>query len=393
MGRRAGIAVSLLGLGAAWNGGNVGPVVAPLAEEFDVSLSDVGLLSGSVLCVGIAGAGFAGSTLSERLSVIDGLRLCCLACLVGNAAFAISPVIAGLFAGRILAGLGLGLAFLFGGVFARNTGGPKLVGVFGAGVTLGIAFALGIGGLLEDAGVDWRWAFGLSALVGVSALPLLPRSSAATAPAHEPPGEVFREAAASPRFWRLEALAVAVLAIPFVLGAWMVHYLVVEGGISTSTAGLIAFAMFGASALSRELGGQLVARGAPHGVISLAGLALGAAGIAVLGLEPSVGGALAATVLVGLGLPLPYAVIYDEGVRAVPESPVGGLGLIQAVANTFPIPVTPLLGAALASGDATAGWLALAGFVLLAALLNARAAVPPEPSRDRLAETAGAHRR
>ena len=378
MHRRAGIAVFLIGLGAAWNGGNVGPVVAPLAEEFDVSLSEVGLLSGSVLCLGIAAAGFSGSVLSERLSVIAGLRLCCLACLAGNLLFAISPGFAGLLAGRVLAGVGLGLAFLFGGVFARDTGGAKRVGVFGAGVTLGIAFALGIGGLLEDAGVDWRLAFALSALVGVSALPLLPRRSAAQAPKHEPPGELFREAAASSRFWRLEGLAVAVFAIPFVLGAWMVHYLIVEGGVSTSTAGLIAFALFGASALSRELGGQLIARGVGHGVVSLGGLAVGAVGLAVLGLEPSVGGALAAAVLVGVGLPLPYAVIYDEGVRVIPESPVGGLGLIQAVANTFPIPVTPLLGAALASGDATAGWLALAAVVALAALLNARAAIPPQ---------------
>jgi DHA1 family purine ribonucleoside efflux pump-like MFS transporter len=373
---RAAITVFLIGLGAAWNAGNVGPVVAPLAEEFDVSLSQVGLLSGSVFCVGVAGAGFFGSVLSERLSVIAGLRLCCLVCFAGNILFAISPVFGLLLAARVLVGLGLGLAFLFGGVFARDTGGGRLVGVFGAGITLGIACALGVGALMEDAGLDWRLSFALSALLGASALPLLPSHSGAKAPRHEPPGELFAEAARSPRFWRLEMVAVSAFSIPIVIGAWLVHYLATEGGLSTSTAGLIAFGLFGASAFARDFGGQLVARQVSQGAISLGGLTLGAAGLALLGLEPSLGGALGATVLIGFGLSLPYAAVYDQGVRVIPESPVGGLGLVQATANSFPIPVTPLFGAALASGDGTAAWLALAAFVLLAGLANARPAVP-----------------
>lgn len=358
-------------------------MVAPLAAEFDVNLSEVGLLSGSVFCVGVVSAGFAGAVLSERLSVLAGLRLCCLVCFAGNLLFAISPFFGGLVAARVLTGLGLGLAFLFGGVFARSTGGSKLVGVFGAGITLGIAFALAIGGLLQDADVDWRFAFLLSALIGISALPLLPRRSRAEAPKHEPLGQVLREAATSPRFWRLELVAVAAFAVPIVIGAWMVHYLITEGGMSASTAGLVAFAVFGVSAFSRDFGGVLLARGADHGAISFGGLAVGAAGLVVLAFEPTFGGALVATVLMGFGLSLPYAVAYDEGVRVIPNSPAGGLGVVQATANSFPIPVTPLLGAALTAGDGTLGWLAIAALVLLGGVLNARPAVPPARSDSR----------
>lgn len=389
MSARTAVTVFLIGLGSAWNAGNVGPVVAPLAEEFDVSLSAVGLISGSVFCVGVAGAGFSGSVLSERLSVIAGLRLCGLVCFAGNLLFAISPEFWLLLIARVLTGLGLGLAFLFGGVFARDAGGARLVGIFGAGITLGIALALGIGGLLQDADVDWRFAFVLSALLGISALPLLPRRSDAQVPPHEPPSELFSDAATSSRFWRLEMVAIAAFSIPIVIGAWMVHYLIVEGHQSASTAGLIAFALFGVSAFARDYGGQLVARSLDQGAICVSGCALGGAGLLVLGVEPSLGGALVAAVLMGFGLSLPYAVVYDQGVRVIPESPVGGLGLVQATANSFPIPVTPLFGAALASGDGTAAWVALGAFVLFAGLANLRPAVPPEQSSAPAAAPAG----
>ena len=375
---RARATAFLIGLGAAWNAGNVGPFVTQIAAEYDITLGQVGLLSGSVFCIGVSGAGFAGSWISERLSVIDGLRLCCVVCFAGNVLMAVSPWFAMALAARILTGLGLGLAFLFGGVFSRHEGGAKLVGLFGAGITLGIAFALGIGGVMEDLDVDWRWAFALSALVGVSALPLLPRHSEAQAPAHEPLREVLLEAAKSWRFWRLQGIAIPAFSIPIVIGAWFVHYLVVEGGVAPGAAGLIGFLVFAVSAVSRDLGGQLLARGAPSGLLSFGGLAAGAAGVAVLALEPSLDGGIVSAVLMGFGLSLPYAVVYDQGVRVLPDSPVGGLGVTQATSGLFPIAVTPLLGAALAADDGEAAWLAIAAFVLLGGFLNARPAVPPD---------------
>jgi cyanate permease len=42
--RRQEAGILLLALGAGWTGGNVGPVVDPVAREFDVSLAAVGLL-------------------------------------------------------------------------------------------------------------------------------------------------------------------------------------------------------------------------------------------------------------------------------------------------------------------------------------------------------------
>ncbi len=379
---RARATVFLIGLGSAWNAGNIGPVVTEIASEYGVTLGQVGLMSGSVFCVGVAGAGFAGSWISERISVIDGLRLCCAVCFVGNVLVAVSPDFELALAARVLTGLGLGLAFLFGGVYARHEGGSKLVGLFGAGITLGIAFALGIGGLMQDLGVDWRWAFALSALVGVSALPLLPRHSEAETPKHEPLRKVLIEAATSVRFWRLQGIAIPSFSVPIVIGAWFVHYLVTEGDVAPGAAGAIAFLVFASSAISRDIGGQLLARGTPSGLLSFGGLAIGAAGIAVLAVEPSVAGGLISAALMGIGLSLPYAVCYEQGERVLPDSPVGGLGVTQATANSFPITVTPLLGAAFAAGDGEAAWLAIAVFVLVGGILNLRPAVPPEQTES-----------
>jgi len=276
----------------------------------------------------------------------------------------------------VLTGIGLGLAFLFGGVFARHEGGPKLVGLFGVGITLGI------GGLLADLDVDWRLAFVLSALVGVSALPLLPRHSEAQPPEHEPLREVTVQAATSSRFWRLQGIAIPAFSVPIVIGCWFVNYLVAFGDVAAGAAGFLVFAV---SAASRDLSGQLLARGAPPGVLSLFGLAIGAGGAAVLALEPSLAGGLASAVLMGVGLSLPYEVVYEEGLRVLPGSPIGGLGFTQATTNFFPIIVTPLLGAGAGDGDGDGdgevAWLAVAAFVLLGGIVNARPVVPPDEAQ------------
>jgi hypothetical protein len=107
--------------------------------------------------------------LAKRTGVAGAARLGCVMCGVGNLVFALSPWFAGLLVARVLVGGGLGLALVLGPIFAREFGGVRLLGVFGAGVTLGMAAALGVGSVLEDAGVEWRVAFLVSAAAGVVA--------------------------------------------------------------------------------------------------------------------------------------------------------------------------------------------------------------------------------
>jgi predicted MFS family arabinose efflux permease len=374
--RRARRAVFVLAVSGTWNAGNFGPVSGAVADEFSVSLGEVGLVSGTFFFAGVVAAGLAGAELSRRVSLGTGLRSACLFCVTGNVLIAVSPAFAGVVGGRVIAGIGAGLIFLFGGGFARAAGGVKLLGVFGAGITLGIAGALGVGGLLEELDADWRVAFAASAAVGLLPFAFLPREIPGGIPRSEPSEGLIREALPSLAFWRVSLLGVATLGVPFVLGAWLIGYLTAGDSFSAGLAGLVSSGLFALTALMRYLGGVLSARGAPPGPLALGSCAVAAAGIAVLAIDNTVAWALLAVALMGLGMSLPAALAYDEAERVLPGRPLGGLGLMQVAANFFPVPAVPLVGAALADGNAEAAFLALAGIVLVAGLANARPAAP-----------------
>src|SRR5512132_425431 len=103
---------------------------------------------------------------------------------------------------------------------------------------------------------------------------------------------------------RLELLAISVLTVPLVIGAWLVGYLSAGDSMSTAAAGVFGFALFAISAVTRDVGGRLSAAGVSRRL-------------------------LAVVVLTGVGFSLPYPLFYDEGEQALPDRPLAGLGLLQ----------------------------------------------------------------
>jgi len=190
---------------------------------------------------------------------------------------------------------------------------------------------------------------------------------------------LVREALTSQAWWRIELLGNATLDVPLVVGAWLVHYLTTGDGLSAGTAGALAFALFGISAVMRDIAGRITAAGASPSLLVIVGLGTAAAGLVLLGQGRSLGLVMAAIVLIGVGLSLPYPLYYDEAERVLPDRPVGSLGLLQVGNGVFPIPVVPLFGGALASGDADIAFAALAAFSVLTLALNVR---PPVPRRE-----------
>lgn len=366
-----------------WNCGNVGPVVGPLTEEFDLSLSEVGLLSGTFFFAGAAIAALLGAGLATRIRILWGVRACCMLSAVGNLLIAVGDSFAVLGAGRVIAGLAFGGAAVFVPAYARAMGGVRLLGLFGAGLTLGVAASLFLGSVMVGEGVDWRVAFVITALLALVSLPILPNEQVETKRAPLKREGLAREALTSGAWWRVELLGNVTLDIPLVVGAWLVHYLTVGDGLSASIAGALGFGLFGISALMRELAGRMSAAGTSPSLLVVGGLTAAAAGLVLLGQGRSVGVVMVAIALIGIGLSLPYPLYYDEAERVLPDRPIGSLGLLQVGNGVFPIPVVPLFGAALASGDADLAFAALAAFTLLTTLLNARPAVPPaDPDRS-----------
>ena len=366
-----------------WNCGNVGPVVGSLTREFDIGLGEVGLLSGAYFFAGSVVGSLAGATVARSIRVMVGIWACCVLSMVGNLLFAVGDGVAVLAVGRAFAGLAFGLGAVFVPAYARAVGGVKMVGLFGAGLTLGVAAALFLGSVLEGADVSWRVAFFITAALAAIALPILPNERVEV-PRTESEGEgLAREALTNQAWWRVQLLGITTLTIPLIIGAWLVHFLIIGYGMSAAGAGALAFALFGLSAVMRDIAGRMTAAGDSPALLVIVGLALGAGGVFLLGVGDSTLAAVISLVLMAVGLSLPYPLYYDEAERVLPDRPIGSLGLMQAGTGVFPVFVIPAFGAALASGDADLAFAGLAAFTVLTLVLNARPPVPPREATTR----------
>lgn len=368
---QGGIAVFLLGLGLAWSAGNVGPVVGELSREFGISLTSVGLLSGtlffSAMVLGIAVA----PRVAERIGLIRGMVLACSVAAVGSLLFAAAGDFVLLAIGRLLAGIGLGLAGVLGPVFARATGGVGRVGVFGGSFQLGIAGGLGVGSLLADAGVDWRVGFLITAAVAMSAVALLWTENVSVELAGGRRG-FARAAVRDLSVMRLALLFMAMFAVPLTLGAWFVSYVTEDGGLATALAGALAFVLFGVSALMREVGGNLAGRGISASLLTGLTPLLAAIGLAAIALDRSAGVVAVSVVLMACGFALPYARMMIEAQKLFPPEPAQPTALLTMLGTAIAIPIVPAMGAVLAADEGDLGFLALAAFVLAAGLANLR---------------------
>ncbi len=370
------IGFGLFGGAAAWNSGDVGPAAAAIADDLGVSLAAVGVLGGTVFFAGLVVAKLGAATVTRRIGVIAAARITCLAAVVGNVVIAVSPVFAGVAAGRLLAGVGLGMALVLGPVLARRAGGVRLVGLFGGSVTIGVAAAVGAGSVLRGAGVDWRLDFVLAAVVAASALVVLPPVPAAAISS----GSVIalaRRTVGSLPAWRLELLFMTALGIPYVLGVWLIPFLTKDAGLSTALAGALGVGLYALNALMRPEGARLEARG--RSLALLGGLApiIAAAGLVALAFGGELG-VIVGVALAGAGFAIPYAPMYDEAARLFADARVAAIGLFSVGGNLLPLVATPPLGAAIASGHGDLAFAALAAISLLAGLVNLRPVAPPD---------------
>ena len=364
-------AALLFGMAIAWSGGNVGPVVQAISHEFSVDLTEVGLLSGTAFFGGIAFAMLIAAPVTERAALTGAMRLACLLAITGNGIMALSPAFAGMVGGRVLTGVGLGLTFVLGPVFARYVGGVRMMGLFGGCTSLGIACALATGAILEDLGVDWRVGFAISAALPVVPLLLIPAKVPGLKSPHEG-WDFLPQALRTPRVYLLSLLFIAVLSIPLVMSAWIIYYLV-QDGMAHALAGAFGFMLFLLAMIFRPIGGRLDAAGISPLVICLIGVTLGAAGLCAMAIDRGLPFAIAAVFLMGIGYALPYAPLFDAGERVFPKTPVASLSMFTFAANSSPMLLIPLVGAALEGADGEFVLLALAVFVMTALVVNINA--------------------
>jgi MFS family permease len=368
---RTRVAVVLLAVSGAWNGGNVGSVTSQIAADFDVSLAAVGLLAGTFFFGSTAIGLIVAAPVSERLGVRPSLHLTCWLTLSGNLIFAVSPLFAGLALGRVLGGLGFALTNAVGVVWARSAGGVGLLGLFGASIQVGVGGALLTGSVLSDLGADWRIGFAISAALALAALVAIPADAHGPAHARQRSGGFLVAAVSHVRVYRLALLFVAMFGVPLILSAWMIQYLGDEGGVSTTVAGSAAFLLFFLSAAFRVAGARLQQRGLPH--VAMAGaLGLAAVGMVALTLDASAAVAFGAAIILAAGFGIPYAAGLSEAQDLFPEEPFEPVALMILVALLLPVAAIPVVGRALDDGNGAVAFGILSAFVCVAAIANVR---------------------
>ena len=361
--------LSLLALGIGYAAAVVGPPVAAIARDFDVSLSTVGALQ-SALYAATALGPIAAAPLVHRVGPLHAVWIGSLLLAAGSALAAASPVFAGVLAGRVVSGLGIALGLVVGPVAARQLGMTAL-GLFGAGIPLGTGLALAVGGMLEDADVTWRAGFAIAAALGLVGSPLIRGPLALPVAAAKGALRRFlREAARRLAFWELMLLYVFTNLVPLVISTWLIHYLTAGGNMGPGVAGALGFALFGATTVARVAGARPGRVGQP--TLILASTLLAAAALVALALDRSPAVAAPAVVVLGVGFALPYAVMISRSQSLDPEDPAVAMSVVQVLPNAMPVLAIPLMGWALDRGDGDAAFVAFAVYALVTAVANVR---------------------
>jgi hypothetical protein len=86
--------------------------------------------------------------------------------------------------------------------------------------------------------------------------------------------------------------------------------------------------------------------------------------------------ALVWVILMGAGFALPYALVIERAQRLFPDARAEVIAVLQTGPNVVPMAVIPAVGAALDAGHGAAAWLALAAFLVAAAIVKLRAPRP-----------------
>jgi MFS family permease len=370
------VAACAVVLGVSWNIGSAGAAADVLAAAYAVPLASIGLLTTAMFGVQLVTqlpAGRAIDRLGPRPVAAAALALAA----AGNALLAAGDAFGLALAGRVVAGLGVGLGFLAGARLVQLAGGGVVatgiyggVGLGGGGLALAVVPAL-------DGALGWRapWVSGLVALVPGAVALLGTRAARAPAP---PPGAPLRALAADPRLRRLAVLQVASFGFGVVLATWTVP-LLERAGLGRATAGVLGGLVLLLGIAGRPAGGALARRRPDRvPVLLTASLLAAAAGAALLAAAPSVPvlaalGAGACGVAVGL----PFGPVLMGAAAARPDAPGAAVGLVNTAGVAAIVAGAPLLGLTFsAPGEGRLGVAVLAGLWVVCAVITRPGTAP-----------------
>jgi MFS family permease len=357
----------IVGFAYSANYTNHAPLALPLMREFGFNQALAGFLTTGIFATH-ATMQIPGGHLVDRLGAKRMLFLALVWVTLGNLGMALAGAYWQLLCCKIFTGIGTGVCFVGGARYVHAAAAGRRLnfaqGLFGGSVQLGAGFViLAVPRLYILAG--WRAAFLVSAAMALTAAIIWLAAAPKIVSGAAPPGR-FAEMLLAPQLWLLGLVQMASFGLSVVVGSWVVVLLTKALGVPTTQAGLIGSLVLLLGIVSRPLGGILRRHVGirPLFIGSLLMIALGC--FAFVSSSISLGIALAAVVLIGMGVGLPYAGMFSRAGALFPGRAGAAMGLVNMLGILMILGGAPLVGhLADLSGTFRTSFIALGAFSLL----------------------------
>jgi MFS family permease len=321
-------------------------VATLLAHRYRTSLAVIGLettvLFFTELAVMVPGGRAIDRYGAKRVG-LAGIAIC----LVANLPLMLTTAPAAVLVLRAFGGIGVGLGFLAGAVYAQSQAGaaaPLAGGIYGGASLGGGGVALAVVPQLVPA-LGWRAPYTSGAVVAALALAAVLPCPPTSGHGGRARGPSFMVLLSDRRLIRLGAISSVSFGFSVILGNWVVTLLERTGGLTRSSAGAIGSLILIVGIVGRPAGGVL-ARASPGRTRALLGASFvcGALGTVLLALSAGRGLDAAAAALIGLAAGIPFGVTMAGSTRAYPAAAGTAIGAMNTYAVLMVVCGTPLAG-------------------------------------------------
>jgi nitrate/nitrite transporter NarK len=340
----------------------------------ELGLTDVqaGLLSTALFVAYLAATLFT-TGLADRFGPKPVIAAGLAAAAIGTAVFATGTSFPVLLLAKAIQGFGSALAFVpstrfISGLYSGAQ--PHFgLGLYGGGFPLGSALALLSTPTIAGAFGGWRGSFAAET-AALGSILLLWILFAPSVPAVRRVGNMI-DALRCANCWLLSLQHAAGFGMAIAAGSWVTVYLLREFGLPLALSGILGSLLLLLAFLTRPLGGLLVTRRLlrTKAVMRVGDLAV-VAGVALLAIPGRpLAVALTGAVVLGVGVGLPYAAVFNTAAASLPRAPGAAQGL-AAIGGTAGVMLgAPVMGFAVQTWGFAAAWL-FVGFVGALALVG-----------------------
>jgi nitrate/nitrite transporter NarK len=343
-----------------------------LSSELGLSDVQAGLLS-TALFVAYLGATLFTTGLPDRLGPKRVIAAGLAGAAIGTAIFATGTSFPVLLVAKAIQGIASALAFVASARFVAGLYGEDQphfgLGLYGGGFPLGSALALLTTPTIASGLGGWRGSFAAET-IGLAVIFVLWTAFAPSVPAVRRVGNMI-DALRSGNCWLLSLQHAAGFGMAIAAGSWITVYLLREFALPLTLSGVLGSLLLLVAFLTRSLGGLLVTRRwlRTKAVMRAGDLAV-VAGVALLAIPGRpLAVALAGAMVLGMGVGLPYAAVFNTAAASLPRAPGAAQGL-AAIGGTAGVMIgAPVMGFAVQTWGFAAAWLVVA-FVGFCALLG-----------------------